>query len=199
MASLNRTTSVTTIIVGMYYRLERKLVFIKYRMFLWKWAFWHWLIKYHFINKTNLRSERCIAQFLSMMMVTPYSLWWNCLKKLIYRKRKSDQWDMEALSHTDLIKKVLEFSMSVSLVASAFSSHPFGFKILMEWKVFFLKRTNHSTMHFSTCKFFWYKSFSWLTLSEAPSYKDIHYSWIEANKQENKKTNKQVNHGNKIL
>ena len=38
---------------------------------------------------------------------------------------------MEALSHADLIKKVLEFSMSVSLVASAFSSHPFGFKILM--------------------------------------------------------------------
>ena len=178
----------------MYYRLERKLVFIKYRMFLWKWAFWHWLIKYHFINKTNLRSERCIAQFLSMMMVTPYSLWWNCLKKLIYRKRKSDQWDMEALSHTDLIKKVLEFSMSVSLVASAFSSHPFGFKnldALNGVKGFFLKRTNHSTMHFSSCKFFWYKSFSWPTLSEAPSYKDIHYSWVEANKQENKKqTNK---------
>ena len=35
---------------------------------------YHFIIKYHFINKTNLRSERCIAQFFSMMMVTPYSL-----------------------------------------------------------------------------------------------------------------------------
>ena len=64
---------------------------------------------------------------------------------------------MEALSHADLIKKVLEFSMSVSLVASAFNSHPFGFKnldALNGVKGFFLKRTNHSTMHFSSCKFF---------------------------------------------
>ena len=62
-----------------------------------------------------------------------------------------------ALSHADLIKKVLEFSMSVSLVASAFSSHPFGFKnldALNGVKGFILKRTNHSTMHFSSCKFF---------------------------------------------
>ena len=62
-----------------------------------------------------------------------------------------------ALSHADLIKKVLEFSMSVSLVASAFSSHPFGFKnldALNGVKGFFLKRRNHSTMHFSSCMFF---------------------------------------------
>ena len=38
---------------------------------------------------------------------------------------------IEALLQPDLIKKVMKFSMSVSLAASAFNSHPFRFKILM--------------------------------------------------------------------
>ena len=38
---------------------------------------------------------------------------------------------MGAVSQPDLIKKVLEFSMSVGLIASAFHSNSFGFKILM--------------------------------------------------------------------
>ena len=38
---------------------------------------------------------------------------------------------MGAVSQPDLIKTVLEFSMSVGLIASAFNSHSFGFKILM--------------------------------------------------------------------
>ena len=40
------------------------------------------------------------------------------------------------VSQPDLIKKVLEFTMSVSLVASAFNSHSFGFKILTPSKKF---------------------------------------------------------------
>lgn len=43
---------------------------------------------------------------------------------------------MGAVSQPDLIKKVLEFTMSVSLVASAFNSHSFGFKILTPSKKF---------------------------------------------------------------
>ena len=38
---------------------------------------------------------------------------------------------MGAVSQPDLIKTVLEFSMPVGLIASAFNSHSFGFKILM--------------------------------------------------------------------
>ena len=47
---------------------------------------------------------------------------------------------MGAVSQRDLIKKVLEFLMSVGLIASAFNSHSFGFKILMPsmvWIFFF--------------------------------------------------------------
>ena len=57
---------------------------------------------------------------------------------------------MGAVSQPDLIKKVLEFSMSVSLVASAFNSRPFGFRSLtpsiMGEVLFFWQRANCSSI-----------------------------------------------------